>query len=119
MNDQDVRSFFVFLQGESHAHGMHPAEHCLSHVPLRIIIIFRAFILNIYAVATIRRLQAPLRAVLLQQFALEFSVFFVLDLSFSCPASLFLFSISLAPSTGNFCLLLFYSVIRFCLSSCS
>ena len=70
MNDQDVRSFFVFLQGESHAHGMHPAEHCLSHVPLRIIIIFRAFILNIYAVATIRGLQAPLRAVL-QQFALE------------------------------------------------
>jgi hypothetical protein len=47
----------------------------------------------------------------LQQFSLEFSVFSVLDLSFSCLAPLFLFScytviestsISLAPSTVNF-----------------
>ena len=52
-------------------------------------------------------------------FLLSFLFFSVLDLSFSCLAPLFLFSISLAPSTENFCLLLFYSVIRFCLSSCS
>jgi hypothetical protein len=69
MSDQDLRSF---VQGESHAHGMHPAEHSLSHIPLRtVVIIFLAFILNNYAIATIRGLQAPLRAELLQQFALE------------------------------------------------
>ena len=44
-------------------------------------------------------------------FLLSSLFFSVLDLSFSCLAPLFLFSISLAPSTENFCLLLFYSVI--------
>ena len=69
MSDQDLRSC---LQGESHAHGMHPAERCMSHIPLRtVVIIFLAFILNNCAIATIKGLQALLRAVLLQQFALE------------------------------------------------